>query len=340
METKVLVPTHENIQYVANLLADGDVCGIPTETVYGLAANALSEDAVKKIFTVKGRPQDNPLIVHICSLDTLDTLAVDIPHNARKLAENFWPGPLTIILKKSDKLSATVTAGLDTVAIRYPSHPVAQQLIAAAGVPLAAPSANLSGSPSPTTATHVYSDLKGRISAIIDGGACEVGLESTVVKFDDDGVTLLRPGAITIDMLQDVVNNVTVADGVLNQIDEKETVLSPGLKHTHYSPKTKMVIVDAPLAQFASFVNAQTDQIVGALVFEGDEVHINIPSISYGNERDSTIQAKLLFSALREVDELNADIVYARMPSQKGLGLGVYNRLLRACGFEVITLTT
>lgn len=340
METKVLIPTSDNIKYAAKLLADGEVCGIPTETVYGLAANALSENAVSKIFVVKGRPQDNPLIVHISSLDTLDTLAVDIPQSAYDLAKQFWPGPLTMILNKSDKIPTAVTAGLDTVAIRFPSHPVARQLIDAAGVPLAAPSANLSGSPSPTTATHVYSDLKGRISAIIDGGACEVGLESTVVKFDDDGVTLLRPGAITVDMLQQVVPKVTLADGVLNHVEDNEAVLSPGLKHKHYSPKTQMIIVASNLADFTEFVNSQTDKIIGALVFEGEEENINVPSISYGQENDSTIQAKLLFSALREVDELNVDIVYARMPSQKGMGLGVYNRLLRACGFQIITLTT
>lgn len=338
METRVLLPTDENIEYVAKLLNNGEICGIPTETVYGLAANAMDSNAVSKIFAAKGRPQDNPLIIHINSLEMLKPLVSEISDIALALAEKFWPGPLTMIFPKSDAVSLEVTAGLSTVAVRFPSHKVALNLIATAGVPLAAPSANLSGSPSPTTATHVFSDMNTKIPAILDGGACEVGLESTVIALHNNYISLLRPGGVTVEMLKSVVSRVEIDSGVLNSVAEETVVSSPGMKHTHYSPSTKLFVVDSTLEQFVAFLENQTDKNIGVMIFDGEDKFINVPYVTFGKEDDSIIQAKLLFSSLRAIDDLNVDTVYARMPDKTGVGLGVYNRLIRACGFEIITL--
>lgn len=339
MDTKVLLPTEENIAYAARLLNAGEVVGMPTETVYGLAANAFDENAVEKIFLAKGRPQDNPLIVHIDSMEMLERIVAAIPDTAKKLAERFWPGPLTMIFEKNDQIPSAVTAGMSTVAVRFPSHPVAQELIRAAGMPLAAPSANLSGSPSPTTAGHVYSDLNGRIPAILDGGACEVGLESTVILLRGEGnITLLRPGGITVRMLEETVQNVTVDRGVLNRIGEDEQALSPGMKHKHYSPHANLILIDSDFSAFRRYVEARADCSVGAMVFDGEETELTIPCVTFGGQDEPVIQAKMLFRALRAVDEMGVDTIYARMPDVDGLGLAIYNRLLRAAGFEVISL--
>ncbi len=339
MDTKVLIPTAENIAYAAHLIEQGDVVGIPTETVYGLAASAFDESAVEKIFLAKGRPQDNPLIVHIASLDMLPLVAADIPETAKQLAERFWPGPLTIIFNKSDRIPPAVTAGLSTVAVRFPSHKVAQALILKTGLPLAAPSANRSGAPSTTTALHVYNDMKGRIPAILDGGSCTYGLESTVILLNGAGdVTLLRPGAVTVEMLKEAVPHVTIDDGVLHEIKAGTQALSPGMMHKHYSPKTNVVILDASLPAFLSFVNSHADESVGAMVFDGEETALKVPFVTYGAANDPMAQARLLFQSLRAVDALGVQTIYARMPRRDGVGLAIYNRLLRAAGFEVIRL--
>lgn len=337
--TKVLVPTAENISLAAELLNRGEVVGMPTETVYGLAANALDENAVEKIFIAKGRPQDNPLIVHINSLEMLEPLVAEIPAVAKKLADEFWPGPLTMIFQKSDRIPLAVTAGLSTVAIRFPAHKVAQSLIEAAGMPLAAPSANTSGRPSPTTSAHVFADLQGKIPAILDGGSCEYGLESTVVLLQDEqNITLLRPGAVTVEMLCKTVPHVKIDRGVLHEIKESEQPLSPGMKHTHYSPRAHVVILDSDFPRFLDFIKKHSDESIGAMVFEGEEKHMPVPCVSFGAENDEFLQAKLLFTALRAVDDLGVSTIYARMPAKDGMGLAIYNRLLRAAGFEVITL--
>lgn len=338
METRVLIPTDENIGYVADLLCRGEVCGIPTETVYGLAANAFDEAAVEKIFIAKGRPQDNPLIVHINSLTMLKLLVEDIPDCAVRLSKAFWPGPLTMIFQKSDHVPLAVTAGMGTVAVRFPANKVALKLIEMADVPLAAPSANISGCPSPTTANHVYTDLKGKIPAILDGGSCEYGLESTVILLGDEKITLLRPGAITVEMLSEIVPDVTIDKGVLNFVADDAEVLSPGMKHLHYSPSANVVVVNSDFLDFVTFVNEKANHNVGAMVFVGEESSMKVPCVTFGVEDDSTVQAKLLFGALRAIDDLGVDTVYARMPNKRGIGLGVYNRLIRAAGFEIITL--
>ncbi|MEG0571178.1 MAG: L-threonylcarbamoyladenylate synthase, partial [Oscillospiraceae bacterium] len=288
MQTRVLLPTADNIKYAASLLKKGEIVGMPTETVYGLAANAYDVSAVEKIFIAKGRPQDNPLIVHISDVAMLKDLIVEMPPIAKKLAEKFWPGPLTMIFKKSDKVSFTVTANLDTVAVRFPSSKTAKALIEAANVPLAAPSANLSGSPSPSQASHVYDDLNGRIPAIIDGGECEVGLESTVIiPHNDDSITLLRPGAITVEMLQELSNNVIVDNGVLHEVAPGQAVLSPGMKHTHYSPKANLFIVDSSFDDFLNLVNSKKEESIGVMVFEDEKKFFYVPAVCFGNEKES-----------------------------------------------------
>lgn len=339
METKVLIPTEENIARAAELLIAGEVVGMPTETVYGLAANAFDENAVEKIFLAKGRPQDNPLIVHINSLAMLEDIVASVPETARLLAQRFWPGPLTIIFQKNDSIPPAVTAGMSTVAVRFPSHKVAQALISAAGMPLAAPSANLSGRPSPTTANHVFNDMNGRIPAILDGGACEVGLESTVVMLQKDGsLTLLRPGWVTVRMLEEAVPHVTVDRGVLHELAEGEQALSPGMKHKHYAPRANLILIDSDFDAFRRYVESRADTGVGAMVFDGEEQHLTVPCVTFGAQDDPVIQSRMLFRALRAVDEMGVNTIYARMPDRDGLGLALYNRLLRAAGFEVITL--
>lgn len=339
--TIIVPPDTEQIKKAAVLLQAGEVVGIPTETVYGLAADAYNPDAIKKIFLAKGRPQDNPLIVHIDSMEMLPELVVAIPDTARRLAEKFWPGPLTMILPKSDRVPMVTTGNLDTVAIRMPSHPVARQIIHTCGFPLAAPSANLSGSPSPTTAEHVKKDMDGRIPFIINGGECEIGVESTVIAVYDNHVRLLRPGGITVSMLRSCVDNVEIDNGVLHMIANDVQVSSPGMKYKHYAPKAKVIILEGSREEFADYVNnhsSSDEKDIYALLFDGEESLVSIPSLSYGALHDGISQAHGLFASLRKLDDLNARLVYARCPEKNGVGLAVYNRLLRAAGFDVIRL--
>lgn len=341
-DTKVLPPTPEAIEQAARLLIDGEVVAIPTETVYGLACNAKNPLAVAKIFRAKGRPQDNPLIVHISDMKMLGELVTSVSPTAKALAEHFWPGPLTMIFEKTPLVPYEVSGGLETVAIRMPNHKVAISIIRASGLPLAAPSANLSGKPSPTTAQHVFDDLNGKIPAIIDGGQCEYGVESTVVAVGGDTVRLLRPGAITVDDLKQVVSSVEVDDGVLAPLDENEQVPSPGMKYQHYSPNARVVIVDADIDAFleytTQYLQEHLDERIFGLVFDMDldKVQNKLPCLSYGDT--SLNQANQLFERLRELDKLGAQTVFARSPNQDGIGLAVYNRLLRAAGFEVVTV--
>lgn len=338
-QTEVVQPDAVQLKRAAALLKSGEVVGIPTETVYGLAANALAPEAIRKIFLAKGRPQDNPLIVHIAAQEQLRDLVAALPDTAIKLAERFWPGPLTMILPKSDRVPLETTGGLGTVAVRMPSHQAAQRLIEACGFPLAAPSANLSGSPSPTTAAHVYQDMDGRIPLILDGGTCEVGLESTVIAVHSDKVRLLRPGGITVEMLRAAVSSVEIDDGVLHRIANDAKVSSPGMKYKHYAPKARVVILEGALPCFAAYVEQhKTADGVYALLFDGETDAVSIPSLCYGRADDPASQARGLFACLRELDVLGAKTVYARCPEKTGVGLAVYNRLIRAAGFEIIAL--
>ncbi len=341
METKKIriMSTDDNpmgLKSVAEILQNGGTVAIPTETVYGLAANAYDPDAVAKIFAAKGRPQDNPLIVHIADIGDLNDIAAEIPKTAKKLAAAFWPGPLTMVLRRTDKIPAIISAGLDTVAVRMPSNEVARAIIKASGLPLAAPSANLSGRPSPTTANHVIDDLDGKIDAVVVSGDCLVGVESTVISLVDGKKRLLRPGGITHEQLEDVIGEVEIDSSVLSSELVAE-VSSPGMKYKHYSPKTKIVIIEADSGTFCDYVNQYSGNCA-AMCFTEDREKISKPAVVYGNEADDMSQARELFDSLRMTDELGVDIVFAHSPKKTGVGLAVYNRMLRAAAFEVITL--
>ncbi len=311
---------------------------IPTETVYGLAANALDAVAVGKIFLAKGRPQDNPLIVHIADLSWVEKLVKVIPPMAQKLFDAFWPGPLTVVLPCSALIPSVVTAGLDTVAIRMPANKIALAIIKEAGFPLAAPSANLSGSPSPTSAAHCIADLMGKVSAIVDGGTCTVGVESTVITLATEKPTLLRPGGITLEQLEAIIGEVVVDKSITKQIPVGQKVHSPGMKYKHYAPKAKVIIIKGETADVVRYINANADKDSAVLCFEGEQDLFPFKSLSYGTKDNATSQAKNLFGALRESDKLDVKKIYARCPSMNGVGLAVYNRLLRAAGFEVIAV--
>lgn len=340
METQRLdAGKEQDLLRAASLLKEGKLVGIPTETVYGLAANALDGEASANIFKAKGRPADNPLIVHISAFEQIYALVREVPSTAKKLAEAFWPGPLTIILPKSDKIPDSVSAGLDTVAVRFPSHPVAQAVITKSGLPLAAPSANLSGRPSPTTAEHVYHDLSGKIAAVLDGGPCAVGVESTVITLATQPPRLLRPGGITLEQLRAVLGEVVLDDAVLNPLKEGAKVASPGMKYKHYSPKANVVILEGTFEKYCAYVHEHAVEGTAALCYDGEGNSLNVPYVSYGRENDYEALARNLFDALRELDDrLHAVNVYARCPKPAGVGLAVYNRLMRAAGFEVLHL--
>lgn len=337
METVLLKNTEEDIARAGAILREGGLVAIPTETVYGLAANALDGRAVAKIFTAKGRPQDNPLIVHIGQLSQWESLVREIPPRAMALAKAYWPGPLTIILPKSDIIPDEVSAGLDTVAVRFPSMRTAQKIISAAGVPLAAPSANLSGSPSPTCARHTMDDMRGRIDAVLDGGDCNFGVESTVITLATEVPRLLRPGAVTPEELRAVLGEIAIDDAVMGQLKEGVKAASPGMKYKHYSPKAEVTIIKSDLKAFCEFTEKLKNKHgVFALCFDGEEAAIPLPCVTYGREDDALTQSHRLFTALRELDEKGAQVVYARCPSTDGVGMAVYNRLLRAAGFSVM----
>lgn len=321
---------------VAEILKNGGLVAIPTETVYGLAANAYNGEAVSKVFEAKGRPTDNPMIVHISKLEEIYPLVTEFPEKAKALAEAFWPGPLTMILPKSDLVPREVAPRLETVAVRMPSHPIARKIIELAGVPLAAPSANSSGSPSPTTAQHVMHDLDGKIDGVVDGGECDVGIESTVITLATDVPRLLRPGGITVEQLESVLGKVDVDPAVISELEEGVAPASPGMKYKHYSPKAQVYIVEGSLESFKFVVDSEHEEGDMALCFNGEEKDIPIPCLSFGDEDDLNSQAHLLFAELRRFDELKAKRVFVRAPSSEGVGLGVYNRLLRAAAFKVI----
>lgn len=334
MQTKILTPDEKDIQIAGKILADGGLVAFPTETVYGLGADALNDEAVKNIYAAKGRPSDNPLIVHIAEKDDIKPLVREVTPKAKALMDAFFPGPLTIILPKSDKVGKTVSGGLDTVAVRMPINETAHALIKASGCPIAAPSANTSGLPSPTRAKYVIDDMMSKIDAIIDGGDCEYGVESTVITLATEVPTLLRPGAITKEMLESVIGEVYVAPAVLEGMKDNEVAASPGMKYKHYAPKAKVVIVKGDKEKYEKFVNSRKNAY--ALCFDGD--NITIPKVTYGRENDDLSQARELFDALRHLDELGAKKVYAHIPHKDGVGMAVYNRLIRAAAFCVIDL--
>ena len=336
METVVINITTEYekaLEESSKLLKNGEVVGIPTETVYGLAANALDENAVKKIFIAKGRPSDNPLIVHIAKFEDLEPLVAEIPEKVKIMADAFWPAALTMIMKKSDKVSDVVSGNLDTVAIRMPKSDYARAIIEACGCPLAAPSANLSGSPSPTNAKYVFDDMNGRIPLIIDGGNCEIGVESTVISFAEEPPRLLRPGGVTLEEMTALIGEIVVDDAVLNKLEEGAVASSPGMKYKHYAPSADITIIKSDFDCFKSLCESEDN--ITALCFDGENEKLSCNSVTYGKESDGFSQSARLFDALRELDEMGATKVYARCPDTKGMGLAVYNRLIRAAGFKI-----
>lgn len=341
MNTLLLDSSSENIKIAADIIKKGGIVGVPTETVYGLAADALNGAAVAKIFAAKGRPMDNPLIVHIADFDDIKkyNLVSEIPDTAKILADKFWPGPLTMIMKKSNAIPDEVSAGLDTVAIRFPKHPVAQQIIRESEAVLAAPSANLSGSPSPTTAMHVINDLNGKIDAVVDGGECEVGLESTVITLVTDVPRVLRPGGVTLEQLKSVLGEVDVDNAVLHRLDDNAKAASPGMKYKHYAPKANVILLKCSDSEYIDYVNKNYKPGVAALCCDEDIPFIEAASFSLGKRNDYISHAHRLFDELRKIDK-NGSIttVYSRLPSVDGVGMAVYNRLIRAAGFEVIDL--
>lgn len=336
MKTELLVENAADIDKAAELIKSGELVGMPTETVYGLAADACNPKAVTKIFAAKGRPADNPLIVHIADTSMLSELAENIPDIAYRLADKFWPGPLTMIFKKKCCIPEITSGGLDTVGIREPAHSAALALIRSAGIPLAAPSGNISGYPSPTKAEHMMRDMNGKIPAIIDGGACSIGVESTVISFENENtVRILRPGGVTRDDLLEIAENVIIDPAILHELEEGQIVRSPGMKYKHYSPKAHIIMLEGKYDNFCDYVNAHSGDGVYSLVFDDDDkMRIAVPAFSYGC--DGREQAHSIFSRMREMDSLGADIVYVRAPKAEGVGLAVYNRLIRAAGFEVI----
>lgn len=341
LDTILLSSSTEDIRKAAEIIRRGGLVGMPTETVYGLAADALKGKAVSKIFKAKGRPGDNPLIVHVADFEDIEkyNLVREIPEKAKILADKYWPGPMTIIMKKSEIIPDEVSAGLETVAIRIPSHPVAAALIREAGTPIAAPSANLSGSPSPTTALHVMNDMKGRIEAIIDGGECSVGVESTVITLAGEKPRLLRPGGITLEQLRDALGEVEMDDAVLHKLKDGVKAASPGMKYKHYAPKAQVVIIKGSSKAYIDYVNSHADENTAALCWEEDIRDLKCKTLSMGKEKDQESQAHRLFDELREIDnDGSIKKVFARCPSIQGIGLAVYNRLIRAAGFEVIDL--
>lgn len=331
-----LCPEADKIAFAADVIKHGGLVALPTETVYGLGADATDENAAKKIYAAKGRPSDNPLIIHIASPEDAEKYAYT-SELYYKLAKAFMPGPLTVIMPKKDIIPFSVTGGLDTVAVRCPSHPIARELIAASGVAVAAPSANLSGSPSPTTAEHVISDLNGRVDVIIDGGNAEIGLESTIVKICGDSLTLLRPGGITYDALLCVCDKVDIAPAVTDKLAENERPLSPGMKYRHYAPSAPLVLLDGDHDKVLRFMSdAQSSENCAIICFDEDKEKLcDRKIITIGKKDDQAAQASNLFSALRNADKLNADIIYAHLPKKDGIGLALYNRMIRAAAHTI-----
>ncbi len=333
---KVVSPDDEALDRVGEILKKGGLAAIPTETVYGLAGNALRGEVAEKIFAAKGRPSDNPLIVHISDVSQWAPLVKEIPESARALTDKYWPGPLTVILPKSDIVPSEVSGGLSTVAVRMPSDEIARKIIEKAGVPLAAPSANTSGRPSPTSAKYVIEDLMGKVDAIVDSGDCSVGVESTVISLCETPPRLLRPGGITPEMLTGVLGEIHIDDAVYNKLADGEKAASPGMKYKHYSPKAKVVIVKGEFESYKKFIEENKDENTVALCFEGEEKELSVKAVTYGKKSDPLSQAKNIFDALRKIDETGADKAFARFPDSDGVGLAVFNRLVRAAAFNII----
>ena len=337
MDTVLLSDKETDLEIAAEFIKKGEIVGIPTETVYGLGADASNEAAVRKVFEAKGRPADNPLIVHLADFSQAADYTASIPELAYRLAERFCPGPLTMVLPKNERIPMITSGGLDTVGIRVASHPVMHRIIEISGRPIAAPSANTSGYPSPTSAEHVMRDMNGKISAVVDGGSSEFGVESTVISFEgDNSVMILRAGCVTREMLLEICDEVIIDRAILHELEAGQKAASPGMKYKHYSPKADIIMVEGSLESFITYVGEHGGNDVYSLIFDNDRDKFPYRYMTYG--KDSSQQAHFLFQRLRELDEIGAERVYVRAPEKDGVGLDVYNRLIRAAGFEVIRI--
>jgi len=334
-------PDRALLERAAGIIKNGGLAAFPTETVYGLGANALDSAACEKIFEAKGRPQDNPLIVHIFDPAEADALCRDVSDGARALMRAFWPGPLTIIMKKREVVPDAVTCGLDTVAVRCPSHRVARALLEMSGLPIAAPSANRSGRPSTTSAAHVIEDMDGRIDCIIDGGECEVGLESTIIDMTGQRPRLLRPGGVTVEQLEKVIGGIELDQALFRTMRDDERPLCPGMKYRHYAPRAAVTMVKGEAGDACSLIlrrikqnplqksgvlcyNDYADMFAGAAVVK-----------TVGKSGDKRAQARALFAALREFDATDVAHIYAVCPDSGGIGLAIENRLSKAAAFDI-----
>lgn len=331
MKTKII--DTQNITPAAQCLKNGGTVVFPTETVYGLGADAFNPNAIDKIYKAKGRPSDNPLIVHISQLSDVSKLAQSITPNAQLLMDKFWPGPLTLIFKKLPGVPSEVTAGLSTVAVRFPSNQVAQSLIRKSGVLVAAPSANLSGSPSPTICEDVISDLNNRVDYIIDGTGCEIGLESTVVDVSGEETVILRPGGITLEMIQELIPSARLDSGL---IDENAIPKCPGLKYKHYSPKANVIVVQGEKENVKNYISSKLNPgtKTGVLTFGGTNYEKADFIINAGNTMEE--YAHNLFSALRTFDKKGITTIYAEFNIQGGIGVAVRNRLYKSASHNII----
>ncbi len=339
MNTKRL--TEQNMDEAAAILRDGGLVGIPTETVYGLGANGLNEEAVAHIFEAKGRPQDNPLILHIPDASWLEQYCKDIPLTAYKLADAYWPGPMTMILRRKDIVPDAVTAGLDTVGMRCPAHPLCRAIIDAAGVPVAAPSGNTSGRPSPTTAQHMLEDMDGKIDAIVDGGPCSVGVESTIIDLTETPARLLRPGGITLEQLEAVLGEVAVDPAVTRLMGAGEQPKAPGMKYRHYAPKAPVTVVTGDPQKSAEYIASHASPEDGIICFDEflplfTRRSETRPVMDLGPAGDKEEQARHIFDALRSFDHTSVPAIWAQCPDATGIGLAIANRLNKAAGFHII----
>lgn len=335
---------HQKMEEAAQLIRSGELVAFPTETVYGLGADALNPQASKKIYAAKGRPSDNPLIVHIAKFEDLEEIAKEVPQEAKKLADAFWPGPLTMIVNKNEKVPYETTGGMDTVAIRMPDHPAALELIRQSGCLIAAPSANTSGRPSPTLAEHVAEDLGGRIPMILDGGEVGIGIESTIIDLTEKIPMILRPGYITKEMLEAVIGTVRTDPGII-AADSTKKPKAPGMKYRHYAPKANLMLIDGAKCAVVDKINELTD----AMHSEGKKVGIigtdeTVASyrgdmvLSIGAREDEDAIARHLYKLLREFDEADVDVIYSESFATPRIGQAIMNRLLKAAGHQVLTV--
>lgn len=335
----------EIMQQAGDLIAKGELVAFPTETVYGLGGDALDPDAAHKIYAAKGRPSDNPLIVHIAEFSDLERIAKEVPEDAKKLSDAFWPGPLTMIVWKNDRVPDATTGGMDTVAVRMPNHPVALALIRKSGCLIAAPSANTSGRPSPTLASHVFEDMEGKIPMILDGGAVGIGIESTIIDLTEEKPMVLRPGYITPEMLSEVLGKEVVIDPGIIAADDITKPKAPGMKYKHYAPKASLTVIDGVEEKVVNEINnrAKTAKLQGKKVAviattETKEKYEADIILCIGARSDEDSIAKHLFEILRECDALSVDLIYSESFSTPRIGQAIMNRLLKAAGHQVIQI--